>query len=273
MTRLGLIADAMSPTAAAPDASAARNRSAWTAGIAAVPGSVIPNASETAAIVLAVPITAHVPAVVARLPSICCDLRRGHLAAAILRPEPAAIGARTEALAAIRRRQHRTGEKLDRRNIGRRRAHQLRGDGLVAAADEHDRIHRLRADHLLDVHRHQVAEHHAGRTEEHFAERDRREVDRQAAGGEHASLHGVDQLRKMSMAVVEAARAVRDADDRPGEHLGRISHRLRERAPQIQREIGIAVVREAPGEAVLGVGQRWSRTSSRCRSESLRYRD
>ena len=56
--------------ARAPEASAARSRSAWTAGIAAVPGSMMPSASPMQAMVLAVPITAQVPAVVARLPSI-----------------------------------------------------------------------------------------------------------------------------------------------------------------------------------------------------------
>jgi len=58
-----------SATACRPLASAARSRSACTAGIAAVPGSAIPSASASEAIVLAVPITAHVPAVVARFSS------------------------------------------------------------------------------------------------------------------------------------------------------------------------------------------------------------
>jgi len=43
------------------------------------------------------------------------------------------------------------------------------------------RVHRLRADHFLRIHRHQVAEHHAGRAQEHFAERDGRKIERQAA--------------------------------------------------------------------------------------------
>ena len=59
-----------SSTARAPLASAARKRSACTAGIAAVPGSAMPSASAIDAMVDAVPITAQVPAVVARLPSI-----------------------------------------------------------------------------------------------------------------------------------------------------------------------------------------------------------
>ena len=52
-----------------PAASASRSRPASGAGTAAMPGSVMPSASAIAAIVLAVPMTAQVPAVVARLPS------------------------------------------------------------------------------------------------------------------------------------------------------------------------------------------------------------
>ena len=57
-------------TACSPVASDALRRSACTAGIAAVPGSVNPRVSEMHAIVLAVPMTGHVPAVVASRPSI-----------------------------------------------------------------------------------------------------------------------------------------------------------------------------------------------------------
>ena len=63
--RSGVRPSAASATARAPVASPARNRSAWTAGIAAVPGSVMPSVSAMQAMVLAVPITAQVPAVVA----------------------------------------------------------------------------------------------------------------------------------------------------------------------------------------------------------------
>ncbi len=68
--RSGVRRSAASRIAARPVASAARSRSACTAGIAALPGNIMPSASTTEAIVLAVPITAQVPAVVARLPSI-----------------------------------------------------------------------------------------------------------------------------------------------------------------------------------------------------------
>ncbi len=61
----------MSATARAPLASARRSRSAWTAGAAAEPGRPMPSASVRQAMVLAVPMTAQVPAVVASRPSTC----------------------------------------------------------------------------------------------------------------------------------------------------------------------------------------------------------
>ena len=67
--RSGVSREPISLTAAAPVASAARNRSACTAGIAAVPGRIMPSASAMQAMVEAVPMTAQVPAVVASRPS------------------------------------------------------------------------------------------------------------------------------------------------------------------------------------------------------------
>ena len=194
------------------------------------------------AIVLAVPMTAQVPAVVARLPSMLVDL------VVVMPPARYCAQKRRQSVQAPSRSpvvaagHHRPGDELDRRHVGRGGAHELGRHRLVAAADQHDRVHRLGADHLLDVHRHEVAEHHAGRIEEDLAQRDRRELDRQAAGGEHAALHGLDQLGKVPVAVVEAARRLRDADDRTRQHLLRVAHRRRERAAQVEREVGVAVV-------------------------------
>jgi hypothetical protein len=63
----GVSFEPISLTASAPVSSAARKRSACTAGIAAVPGRMMPSPSARHAMVEAVPITAQVPAVVARL--------------------------------------------------------------------------------------------------------------------------------------------------------------------------------------------------------------
>ena len=65
----GVSDEPASSTARRPVASAARSRSACTAGIAAVPGRTMPSVSAMQAMVLAVPMTAQVPAVVASRPS------------------------------------------------------------------------------------------------------------------------------------------------------------------------------------------------------------
>ena len=103
------------------------------------------------AMVEAVPITPQVPAVVARRPSISSMRSSVTLPGAIGSPVAAAIGAGGQALALERRRQHRAGDQLHRRDIGRGSAHQLRRHRLVAAADQHRRIHRLGRQHRLGV--------------------------------------------------------------------------------------------------------------------------
>jgi hypothetical protein len=184
------------------------------------------------------------------------DALVAHLARAVLRPEAAAVGAGAEPFAAERHRDHRTGHELDRRQVGGRRAHQLRRHRLVAAADEHDGVHRLRVDHLLGVHRHEVAEQQARRAQEDLAERHRRERERESAGREHAALHGFDEFGNAAMAVVEVAGRLRDADDRAVHEIARQAGRLRERAAQVEREGAVAVVGEIAAKAsgVIGHG-------------------
>ena len=101
------------------------------------------------------------------------DLGVIDVAGPVARPKSAAIGAGAEPLALMTPGHHRAADQLDGRHIGRNRSHQLRGHGLVAAAHQHDGIHRLRPDHLLGVHRHEIAEAQARRVEEHFAEGNR----------------------------------------------------------------------------------------------------
>jgi hypothetical protein len=184
------------------------------------------------------------------------DLRRVDLAGAEARPEAAAVGAGAEPLAAIGAGHHRPGDQLHRRLVGGERPHQLRRHGLVAAAHQHHRIHRLGADHLLRVHRHQVAELEAGRGEIGLAQRDGGELERQRAAGQHAALHGLEQLGKVAVAVVEAGGRVGDADHRAAEHRLAVAHRLGEGAAQIEREGGVAVVGEPAGQPGAGLAGR-----------------
>ncbi len=192
----------------------------------------------------AVPITAQVPAVTASWPSTSRDLFGIDIAGAVARPEAPAVGAGAEPLAAIAPGHHRPGDQRDGRPIGGDRAHQLRRHRLVAAAHQHHRVHRLGADHLLGVDRHQVAVFEAGRRQKDLAERDGRKFERQRAGSEHAAFHRRQQFGKMTVTIVEVRRRIGDADHRLVQQRARIAHRLRERAPQVAREIAIAVIGE-----------------------------
>jgi hypothetical protein len=60
---------------------------------------------------------------------------------------------------------------------------------------------------------HQIAEEHGRRLHEHFAQRDRRKLEREAAGAPHAALDGVGDLPEMRVAVRELGPGVADADD------------------------------------------------------------
>jgi hypothetical protein len=119
------------------------------------------------------------------------NLLAAHVAGTIARPEAAAISAGAEPLAAVTAGHHRARHQHDRRTPGGDRAHELGRHGLVAATHEHDRVHRLRANHFLGVHRHQIAVLEAGGAQEDLAQRDRGKLDRQRAGRQHPALDGV----------------------------------------------------------------------------------
>jgi hypothetical protein len=59
----------------------------------------------------------------------------------------------------------------------------------------------------------------------------------------------------MPMAAVEAARCLRNAHDRTRQHFGREAHGLCERAPEIQRKIGVAVIRQPARKSMFFIGQ------------------
>ena len=177
------------------------------------------------------------------------DLGLVHLAGAVLRPQPAAVGAGAEHLALVMADHHRAGRHHDRGLVGRDRAHHLRRQGLVAAADHHHGVHRLRAHHLLGVDRHQVAQVHRGRRREALVDRDGGEFHRQPARQHHAALHRLDQLRHVAVAGVEVRIGVGDADDRPVERVVGEALGLDEGLAQEQRKAGIAVGGETFAEA------------------------
>ena len=171
------------------------------------------------------------------------DLGLAHAAGAVLHPELAAIGAGADAVLAPAAGHLRPADELDRGLAGAGGAHELRRHGLVAAAHQHDRVHRLGADHLLGVHRHQVAELHRVRRQRRFVQRDGRELEREPAGRRDAALDRLDQLGEVAVAGIEAAVGVGDADHRARQLVEREALRARERAAHVDREIAVAVVR------------------------------
>src|SRR5271166_3344004 len=64
----------------------------------------------------------------------------------------------------------------------------------------------------------------------------------------------------MTMAIVESARRMTNADNWPIEHLATVAHRARKGPPQIQAEIRITIVRGSPKRGNgLSLVNRWLR--------------
>ena len=170
----------------------------------------------------------------------------------VVPPEAAAVGAGSEHLALVVADEHRSRDQLDRRHVGTHRRHQLRRHGLVAAADQHHRIHRLGPDHLLRVHGHEVAQEHAGWTGEGLVDGDRRELHREPPCQHDTPLHRLDQAGHVAVARVEVAEGVGDADDRPIQGIVGKACGLDERLAQKQRETRVAVAGEVATQAGRG---------------------
>ena len=180
------------------------------------------------------------------------DVGLAQLARAILGPELAAVGTGAYAVILVARGHLWPADQLDRRLAGARCAHQLRRHGLVAAAHQNDRVHRLGADHLLGVHRHEVAELHGVGRQRRLVQRCGRELERETARRRHAALDRLQQLGEVAVAGVELGVRVGDADHGTLELLPRVAHRLGERAPHVDREVAIPVVLQPPQEPALG---------------------
>jgi hypothetical protein len=123
------------------------------------------------------------------------------------------------------------------------RTHEQSRHGFVAATDQHDRIHRLGADHLFGVDGHLITQKHAGRVGKRFVQRDNRKIDGQAAGQHDTALHRLDQLRNIAMAGVVAAEGIGNTDYWPFQRIVRIAHGLDEGLAQEDGKSGIAIGR------------------------------
>ena len=138
-----------------------------------------------------------------------------------------AVAARSELAAAPVAVQHRAAGDHDRRDVRARRAEDARGVRLVAAGEQHHAVERIRADGLLDVHRHQVAVQHRRGLHQRLAERHDGELDREAARLQHAALDGFGQPAQVDVAVDELRPRVADPDHGPAaERLVRDARRL-----------------------------------------------
>lgn len=82
-------------------------------------------------------------------------------------------------------------------------------------SNHNTRIQRLRLDHLLSIHTHQIPQKHARRMRKRFMDANSRKFHRQPATQMHASLGGLDKLRHIGMAGVETGECVDDADYGP----------------------------------------------------------
>ncbi len=108
----------------------------------------------------------------------------------------------------------RAGRRIDERHAHADGAHDQAGRGLVAAAEQHGAVDRMAAQQLLGLHRQQVAVEHGRRLDERFRQRHRRQLDREAAGLQHAALHVLGARPQMLMAETEVAPGIDDADHR-----------------------------------------------------------
>ena len=131
----------------------------------------------------------------------------------------AAIGAGAEDLALVMPVEHGTAADHDSRQVGAGGAHERGGRGLVAVGEQDDAGQRIAADHLLGVHRRQVAAEHGSRAEVDLAQRDGGEFEREAAGLGDAAFDRFADGAQVAVAVVELAVGVADADERAG-HIG-----------------------------------------------------
>ena len=220
-----------SSTASRPDSCAPSSSRLSGAGVPASPGIVMPSASAMMLMLDAVPMVLQWPRLriiddsdrrnssADRVPARTSSLRRQTSVPqprACPRKVPFSIGPPEITTAG-------------RSTTGRR--HQQRRDRLVAAAEQHEPVDRVGAEHLLHRHRGHVPPQHGGRPDQRLPERDDRQVERDAARLAHPPLDGLAPPRSGARcrrqvgcgvgdrdlrAAVEGARRERRAASTPG---------------------------------------------------------
>ena len=156
--------------------------------------------------------------------------------------QPPDVGAAAERHAAEGAGQHRAAGHDDGRQVDRGGRHQQRRDRLVAAAEQHDAVDRVGPEHLLGGHRGHVAPEHRRRPDLRLAERDHRQLERDAAGLVDAVLHRRGDLGQVRVAGRQVGGGVGDGDLRaPGEGVRRHAA-----AHPGAVDVGVAVVAGVP---------------------------
>jgi hypothetical protein len=120
--------------------------------------------------------------------------------------------ARADALAAPETWQSGPACNEDGGDVRARGTHDDRGNRLVAAREKHDRVERVGANPLLDVHRREVPIHHRRRLLERVARGHDRELERKPARLEHPSLNGLGEPSEVDVAADELTPHVADAN-------------------------------------------------------------
>ena len=184
------------------------------AGIDEAPGSVRPSASAIAIMVAAVPMVMQVPnerampfSISSQSSSVILPARFSSQYFHTSEPEPSVCPRQLP-------RSIGPAGQIDRRQAHGDRAHDQPRRGLVAAAEQHRAVDRVRAQQLLGLHRQEVAIEHGRRLDERLGQRDRRQLERKAAGLQHAALHVLGARAQMRVAGVDVAPGVDDADHR-----------------------------------------------------------
>jgi hypothetical protein len=111
------------------------------------------------------------------------------------------------------------GRAEDERQAHAGGPHHRAGRGLVAAGQQHHAVDRVRAQQLLDLHRQQVAVEHGRRLDHHLAQAQRRQLEGQAAGQQHAPLDRLGALAQMGVAGREVAPGIDDGDHGPRQQV------------------------------------------------------
>ena len=111
--------------------------------------------------------------------------------------------------------QHGAGRAVNRRDAHRYRTHDETWSSLVTAAEKDCAINRMRTQQLLRLHCEEISVEHCRRFHEWFGQRNRRQLEREPAGLEHAAFDVFDTIAQMGVALVDIGPRVDDADGRP----------------------------------------------------------